>query len=106
VTRKRLLRIVLFAAAGLSFLFAISVWLNIDDDLSSEFFAGEGLDFARYIWFEINLMLIALAIGAVALLVALQDNLLSWRPRRRADPDKIAAGTGAAHKGDGHERDA
>jgi len=103
LTGRRVLRIVFLAAAGLCFLFAVSVWLNIDADLSAAYFAGQSLDFARYIWLEINLMLIALAIGAVALLVALQDNLLSWRPRprRKADADKVAA-----EKGDGHERDA
>jgi heme exporter protein D len=98
LTGRRVLRIVLLAGAGLCFLFAVSVWLSIDDDLSSDFFAGDALDFARYIWLEINLMLIALAIGAVALLIALRDDLLSWRPRprRKADADKVAA-----DKGDG-----
>jgi hypothetical protein len=108
LTGRRVLRIVFLAAAGLCFLFAVSVWLNIDADLSAAYFSGEALDFARYIWLEINLMLIALAIGAVALLVALQDNLLSWRPRarRKEGADKGAADNVAARKGDGHERDA
>ncbi|MGE0036322.1 MAG: hypothetical protein AB7S93_11865 [Xanthobacteraceae bacterium] len=100
MNRRRVLRIALFAGAGLSFLFAISVWLNIDADLSSEYFSGDALDYARYVWLEINLMLIALAIGAVALLVALQDNLLSWRPRprRKADAEKVAADRGDDHE--------
>jgi hypothetical protein len=101
VTRRRVLRVALFAGAGLSFLFAVSVWLNIDTDLSSEYFSGDALDYARYIWLEINLMLIALAVGAVALLVALQDNLLSWRPRSRRKDDR--GDNVAADKGDGHE---
>jgi hypothetical protein len=105
VTGKRVLRFVLFAAAGVCFLFAVSVWLNIDVDLSAAYFSGESLDFARYIWLEINLMLIALAIGAVALLVAMRDDLLSWRPRPRRKDD-VAAEKIAPDKGDAHERDA
>jgi TRAP-type C4-dicarboxylate transport system permease small subunit len=99
VTRKRVLRIVLLAGAGVCFLFAIFVWLNIDADLSAAYFSGDALDFARYIWVEINLMLVALAIGAVALLIALQENLLAWRarPRRKGDgADKVAADKGDA----------
>ena len=59
------------------------VWLNIDSDLSAENFAGEALDFVRYVWVEINLMLVALLVGALALLIALRENLLSWRARSR-----------------------
>ncbi len=82
--RQRLiLRIVFLAAAALCFVFAVFVWLNIDSDLSPENFAGEALDFVRYIWVEINLMLVALLIGALALLIALRENLLSWRARSR-----------------------
>jgi hypothetical protein len=73
LTGRRVLRIVLFAAAVLSFLFAVFVWISIDADLSSEYFSGESLDFARYVWVEINLMLIALAIGATALLIGLRQ---------------------------------
>jgi glucan phosphoethanolaminetransferase (alkaline phosphatase superfamily) len=73
VSRGRVLRLVLFAAAGLSFLFALFVWLNIDADLSSAYFSGESLDFARYIWVEINLMLIALAVAVTALAVGLRQ---------------------------------
>ena len=73
MTRKRVLRIVLLVGAGLSFLFAVFVWLNINSDLSSEYFSEEAVDFARYIWVEINLMLIALAIGATALLIGLRQ---------------------------------
>ena len=70
---RRVLRIVLLAAAGLSFLFAVFVWINIDADLSSAYFSGDALDFARYLWVEINLMLIALAIAATALLIGLRQ---------------------------------
>lgn len=72
MSRGRVLRIVLLAASGLSFLFALFVWLNIDSDLSSAYFTGESLDFARYVWVEINLMLIALAIAVTALVVGLR----------------------------------
>jgi hypothetical protein len=82
--RQRLtLRIVFLAAAALSFVFAAFVWLNIDSDLSAENFAGEAFDFVRYVWVEINLMLVALLVGALALLIALRENLLSWRARSR-----------------------
>ena len=82
--RQRLiLRIVFLAAAALSFVFAVFVWLNIDSDLSAENFAGEAFDFVRYVWVEINLMLVALLVGALALLIALRENLLSWRARSR-----------------------
>jgi glucan phosphoethanolaminetransferase (alkaline phosphatase superfamily) len=83
--RQRLvLRIVFLIAAALSFVFALFVWLNIDTDLSSDNFTGEALDFARYVWVEINLMLVALLVSALALLIALRENLLSWRARSRS----------------------
>jgi len=70
LTRRKLLRIVLLAAAALSFVFAAFVWWNINSDLSAENFSEDTIDFARYVWVEVNLMLIALAVGAVALLIA------------------------------------
>jgi protein-S-isoprenylcysteine O-methyltransferase Ste14 len=82
--RQRLvLRIVFLAAAALSFVFALFVWSNIGSDLSAENFAGDALDFVRYVWVEINLMLVALLVSALALLIALRENLLSWRARSR-----------------------
>jgi hypothetical protein len=73
LTRKRVLRVFLLASALLTFVFALFVWLNIDLDLSAAYFAGEDLDHVRYVWVEINLMLGALAVGGVALLVALRQ---------------------------------
>ena len=71
--RRRVLRVFLFVSAGLSFLFAVFTWLNIDLDLSAVYFAGEDLDQTRYVWVEVNLMLGALAVSVVALLVALRQ---------------------------------
>ncbi len=85
MTRRTVLRVVLLAAAVLSFVFAVFVWLNINSDLSAENFEGEGLDFARYVWVEINLMLIALLASGLALLIALREKLLSWRARPQQD---------------------
>ena len=73
MTRKRVLRVFLFVSAALCLLFAVFTWHNIDGDLSAENFAGEDLDFARYVWIEVNLMLGALAVGVVAVLVALRQ---------------------------------
>ena len=73
MTRKRVLRVSLFVSAGLSLLFAVFTWLNIDGDLSAENFGGEALDLARYVWIEVNLMLGALAVSAVAVLIALRQ---------------------------------
>jgi hypothetical protein len=63
----------LFAGAVLAFCFAVFTWLNINGDLSEDYFTGEDLDFVRYVWVEINLMLGALAVGVIALLVALRQ---------------------------------
>ncbi len=71
--RRRVLRVFLFASAGLSFLFAVFTWLNIDLDLSAAYFSGEDLAQTRYVWVEINLMLGALAVAVIALLVALRQ---------------------------------
>ncbi len=70
MTRQSVLRIVLLAAAALSFVFAVFVWWNINSDLSADNFSEEAIDFARYVWVEINLMLIALTVCVVALLIA------------------------------------
>jgi protein-S-isoprenylcysteine O-methyltransferase Ste14 len=83
LTRRTALRAFFIVASVLSFVFAVFVWLSINSDLSAENFEGEAIDFARYIWIEINLMLIALAVSALALLIALRENLLSWRARAR-----------------------
>ncbi len=64
-------------------MFAVFVWWNINSDLSAENFEGESIDFARFIWVEINLMLLALLISGLALLIAFRENLLSWRARPR-----------------------
>jgi hypothetical protein len=83
LTRRQVLRGVLVAAAVLCVVFAVFVWWNINSDLSAENFEGEGLDFARYVWVEINLMLLALLIAGLALLIAFREKLLSWRARPR-----------------------
>jgi hypothetical protein len=73
LNRRRVLRVFLLVSAVLSFCFAVFTWFNIDGDLSAEYFGGEDLDQVRYVWIEINLMLGALALSAVALLVALRQ---------------------------------
>jgi hypothetical protein len=70
LTRRKVLRVVLLAGGALSFVYAVFVWWNINGDLSSENFSEDTIDFARYVWIEVNLMLIALAVSAVALLIA------------------------------------
>jgi hypothetical protein len=73
LNRKRVLRVFLLASAVLTFCFALVTWLNIDTDLSAEYFAGEGLDQVRYVWIEVNLMLGALALSGLAVLIALRQ---------------------------------
>ncbi len=68
--QSKALRIVLYAAACLSFVFALFVWVNIDADLSSAYFSGEALDYVRYVWIEINLMLVALLTCVLAIVFA------------------------------------
>ena len=63
----------LLASAVLCFCFAVFTWFNIDGDLSAEYFGGDDLDQARYVWIEVNVMLGALAVGAIALLVGLRQ---------------------------------
>ena len=73
MTRYRVLRIFLFVSAALSFCFALFTWFNIDTDLSAENFSGDDLDLVRYVWVEINLMLGALMVSAIALLIGLRQ---------------------------------
>ena len=91
MTRRQVFRGILVAAAVLCLLFAVFVWWNINSDLSAENFEGESIDFARFIWVEINLMLLALLIAGLALLIAFREKLLSWRSRPR-------------NKGEDHDR--
>ena len=83
MTRRQVFRGILVAASVLCLVFAVFVWWNINSDLSAENFEGESIDFARFIWVEINLMLLALLIAGLALLIAFRENLLSWRARPR-----------------------
>ena len=73
MNRRRVLRVVLYIAAFVSFCFALFVWLNIDLELSAAYFSGEALSHTRYVWVSINLMLGALAIAALALIIALRQ---------------------------------
>lgn len=61
----------LLGLGTLSFLFAAFVWININADLSSIYFEGEARAQVDHVKLEVNVMVGAIIIGAMACIVAL-----------------------------------
>ena len=61
----------LLGLGTLSFLFAAFVWININADLSSIYFEGEARAQVDHVKFQVNVMIGAIIIGAMACIAAL-----------------------------------